>query len=94
MIPRLSVTSYESIKKDKIKLGDNVAVIGGGNTAIDAARTALRLGADVTLFYRRSENEMPAFSGEIKEAKKEGVEFRFLSTPVSILPIKDKSLLK
>ena len=84
------VTSYESIKKDKIKLGDNVAVIGGGNTAIDAARTALRLGADVTLFYRRSENEMPAFSGEIKEAKKEGVEFRFLSTPVSILPIKDK----
>lgn len=84
------VTSDERIKKDKIKLGENVAVIGGGNTAIDAARTAIRLNANVTLFYRRSENEMPAFPGEIEQAKKEGVKFNFLSTPVLIRPLGDK----
>ncbi len=84
------VTSDNNITKDKIKIGQLVAVIGGGNTAIDAARTALRLGARVQLFYRRSEAEMPAFPEEVNEAKKEGVEFRFLSMPVAIQSNKNK----
>ncbi len=79
-----------SIDNDKIKIGKNVAVIGGGNTAIDAARTALRLGSKITLFYRRTEAEMPAYLEEVKEAKKEGIDFQFLTTPVSIRPVKNK----
>jgi NADPH-dependent glutamate synthase beta subunit-like oxidoreductase/ferredoxin len=79
-----NVNPNNEIKIDKIKIGKQVAVIGGGNTAIDAARTALRLGAKVTLFYRRSKKEMPAFIEEFKQAKNEGVVFRFLTTPVSI----------
>jgi NADPH-dependent glutamate synthase beta subunit-like oxidoreductase/ferredoxin len=74
------------INSNDTKLGKQVAVIGGGNTAIDAARTALRLGSKVTIFYRRSENEMPAYQEEIKEAKKDGINFRFLSNPISIHP--------
>lgn len=62
-----------------------VAVVGGGNTAIDAARTAVRLGAkEVSIIYRRTENEMPAEKLEIKEAKEEGVKFRFLESPLSV----------
>lgn len=86
------VTSDSDISKDEVKIGYRVAVVGGGNTAIDAARTALRFGSKVTLFYRRSEAEMPAFPEEIQEAKNEGVEFHFLSTPVKIYP--DKNGLK
>jgi NADPH-dependent glutamate synthase beta subunit-like oxidoreductase/bacterioferritin-associated ferredoxin len=63
-------------------LGRRVAVIGGGNTAIDAARTALRLGAEVTLIYRRSREEMPASPEEVEAAEKEGVRIQFLQTPV------------
>jgi len=76
----------------KIKVGSRVAIIGGGNTAIDTARTAKRFGAQVTLFYRRSEEEMPAYKEEIEAAKKEGVSFKFLSLPIKILP--KKNLLK
>jgi len=86
------VTSDSDILKDEIKIGQRVAVIGGGNTAIDAARTALRIGAKVTLFYRRTTAEMPAFPEEVEEAKEEGIEFRFLSAPVKIYP--DKNGLK
>jgi heterodisulfide reductase subunit A-like polyferredoxin len=69
-----------------IELGDRVAVIGGGNVAVDAARTALRLGAKkVSILYRRSRAEMPAFSSEAKEAEKEGIEFQFLVAPKRIL---------
>ena len=58
-----------------VEMGERVAVIGGGNTAIDAVRTAVRLGAkDVTLVYRRSRKEMPASEWEIEEAEEEGVE--------------------
>lgn len=65
--------------------GRPVAVIGGGNTAIDAARTALRLGGDpVTLFYRRTEEEMPARREEVQHAREEGVEFRFLTSPTRL----------
>jgi len=63
--------------------GKKVMVIGGGNTAIDAARTSLRLGAEkVTVVYRRSRNEMPCFAPEIREAEEEGVHIQTLSNPV------------
>ncbi len=65
--------------------GRNVLVIGGGNTAIDAARSARRDGSSVTLAYRRSEAEMPAAGDEVEDARREGVEFRFLSSPVRIV---------
>ena len=65
--------------------GRHVLVIGGGNTAVDAARSARREGASVTLVYRRTESEMPAAAGEILDAKAEGVEFRFLSAPTRIV---------
>jgi dihydropyrimidine dehydrogenase (NAD+) subunit PreT len=64
-------------------VGERVVVIGGGNTAIDVAREALRLGAEsVTVVYRRGEAEMPAYPHEVEEARAEGVEFRFLTAPV------------
>ena len=63
-----------------------VAVVGGGNVAMDAARTALRLGADkVYIIYRRSEEELPARKEEVEHAKEEGIEFKFLTNPVEIL---------
>lgn len=69
-----------------IKIGDKVAVIGAGNVAMDAARTALRLGAkDVCIVYRRSEKEMPARAEEIEHAIEEGVQMHLLSSPVEIL---------
>ena len=81
--------SIDFLKKarlgDKIKIGNKVAVIGGGNSAIDAARTALRLGAkEVTIFYRRSQKEMPATPEEFEEALAEGVKFHCLAAPVRI----------
>jgi heterodisulfide reductase subunit A len=69
----------------KVELGNSVAVIGGGNAAIDAARTAKRLGADVTIVYRRSRTEMPAIQEEIDEAEKEGVKLNILASPVEVL---------
>lgn len=70
----------------KVSLGDRVAVIGGGNAAIDASRTALRLGAkEVTIVYRRSRAEMPASDEEIEGALTEGVNIQFLSTPTKII---------
>ncbi len=66
--------------------GKKVMVIGGGNTAIDAARTSLRLGAEkVTVVYRRSRNEMPCFEPEIKEAEEEGVEILILRNPIRFI---------
>ncbi len=66
------------------KIGRNVLVIGGGNTAVDAARSALRLGRKATIIYRRTRNEMPAVPEEIEEAEKEGVHFEFLLAPVGV----------
>jgi glutamate synthase (NADPH/NADH) small chain len=67
-------------------VGRHAAVIGGGNTAVDVAREALRLGAtDVTLVYRRTEAEMPAFAHEVEEARDEGVHFEFLTVPLRFL---------
>lgn len=65
--------------------GKKVAVVGGGNVAMDAARTALRLGAEVTIVYRRGEEELPARAEEVKHAKEEGVIFRLLTNPKEIL---------
>ena len=83
-------TCKDSVKNDIIKIGRYVAVIGGGNTAIDAARTAIRLGAEVTMFYRRTEAEMPAYFEEVEQAKKEGINLRFLLSPVEIHTNKNK----
>ncbi len=70
-----------------IVFGKRVAVVGGGNTAMDAVRTALRLGAEsATIIYRRSEEEMPARAEEVKHAKEEGVKFLTLHNPVEYLP--------
>lgn len=68
------------------RIGERVAVVGGGNTAMDAARTAVRLGAgQVMVLYRRTRAEMPAEDIEVQEAMEEGVEFRFLVSPLEVL---------
>lgn len=72
-----------------IKVGDKVAVIGGGNVAMDAARTALRLGAEVHVLYRRTEKELPARLEEVHHAMAEGINFEFLTSPVEILGNED-----
>ena len=68
-----------------VKVGKKVAVVGGGNVAMDAARTALRLGAETHIVYRRSESELPARLEEVHHAKEEGVIFDVLTNPVEIL---------
>lgn len=68
-----------------INLGRHVMVVGGGNTAMDSCRTAKRLGAEVTLVYRRSETEMPARLEEVKHAKEEGIEFLTLHNPIEYI---------
>ena len=85
------VSCIDFLQEDNIGLkvdltGKKVMVIGGGNTAIDAARTSVRLGAEkVTVVYRRSREEMPCFAPEIKEAEEEGVEILILRNPVKFL---------
>ena len=72
--------------RGSVPVGKNVVVIGGGNSAIDAARTALRLGAEkVTVVYRRSREAMPAYEEEIEEAEHEGVGLRLLTAPVEVV---------
>ncbi len=73
---------------ENVQVGGKVIVIGGGDTAIDAARVSKRLGADVTLLYRRTRAEMPAIAPEIEGALEEGVNIEFLAAPVEIL-VKD-----
>ena len=68
-----------------INFGKNVLVVGGGNTAMDSCRTAKRLGANVTLVYRRSEQEMPARLEEVKHAKEEGINFLTLHNPIEYI---------
>ena len=72
--------------RGSVKVGKRVTVIGGGNAAIDAARTALRLGAkEVTILYRRTREEMPAYAEEIEEAQQEGVVLKTLTAPVEVI---------
>ncbi len=76
-----------NVRDETPEIGDRVIVIGGGNSAMDAARVAKRLGAeDVTVFYRRTEGEMPASLHEIQGAMEEGINFDFLSTQMTIMP--------
>jgi NADH-quinone oxidoreductase subunit F len=72
-------------KSEQVPLGKKVVVIGGGNAAIDSARTALRMGADVTVIYRRERKDMPAIPEETEAAEDEGVKYAFLATPHRIV---------
>ena len=78
--------AYRDDPTTPIRKGGNVAVVGGGNVAMDAARTALRLGADnVYIVYRRSMDELPARKEEVEHAQEEGIQFKLLNNPVEII---------
>jgi NADH-quinone oxidoreductase subunit F len=77
-------TNEDAWLKGEKSFGSKVAVIGGGNSAIDAARCALRIGADVTILYRREKKDMPAAEEEIRAAEEEGVKIEFLVAPLNI----------
>jgi len=77
--------AYDAAYDTPIYVGRRVAVVGGGNVAMDAVRTARRLGADATIVYRRSERELPARAEEVCHAREEGIEFRMLTNPVEVL---------
>ena len=77
--------AYRDDYDTPIRTGDKVVVVGGGNVAMDAARTALRLGAETTIVYRRTEKELPARVEEVHHAKEEGIQFAMLTNPVEIL---------
>ena len=76
--------AYRDDSDTPIKVGKKVVVVGGGNVAMDAARTALRLGAEVHIVYRRSEEELPARREEVHHAKEEGIIFDLLENPIQI----------
>ena len=77
--------AYDEQYDTPIYVGKSVVVVGGGNVAMDAVRTAKRLGAEATIVYRRSEAELPARVEEVHHAKEEGIEFRMLTNPTRIL---------
>lgn len=77
--------AYDVEYDTPIYVGKRVVVVGGGNVAMDAVRTAKRLGADATIVYRRSEAELPARREEVHHAKEEGIEFRMLTNPTAVL---------
>lgn len=77
--------AYDKDSETPIYVGHRVCVVGGGNVAMDAARTALRLGAEVTVVYRRTEHELPARVEEVHHAKEEGIDFKFLTNPVEVI---------
>lgn len=77
--------AYDSSYDTPIYVGKRVAVVGGGNVAMDAVRTARRLGAEATIIYRRSEKELPARAEEVHHAREEGIRFRMLTNPVEVL---------
>lgn len=77
--------AYRDDYMTPIHAGKKVVVVGGGNVAMDAARTALRLGAETTIVYRRTENELPARREEVHHANEEGIQFAMLTNPVEIL---------
>lgn len=81
--------AYREDYDTPISRSKRVAVVGGGNVAMDAARTALRLGSEVVVIYRRSEEELPARAEEVEHAKEEGVEFLTLANPVEIVGDKE-----
>ncbi len=77
--------AYRNDYLTPVYAGSKAVVVGGGNVAMDAARTALRLGADTTIVYRRTENELPARREEVHHAKEEGVRFEMLTNPVEVI---------
>ena len=77
--------AYRDDYMTPIHAGKKVVVVGGGNVAMDAARTALRLGAETTIVYRRTETELPARKEEVHHAKEEGIEFAMLTNPIEII---------
>ncbi len=77
--------AYDPEYDTPIHVGKHVVVVGGGNVAMDAVRTAKRLGAEATIVYRRSENELPARKEEVHHAKEEGICFRMLTNPTEVL---------
>ncbi len=77
--------AFDENSNTPIMRGNKVAVVGGGNVAMDAARTALRLGAEVHIVYRRSEEELPARVEEVHHAKEEGIIFDLLTNPVEVI---------
>ena len=79
-------------RKEKVATGSRVAIIGGGNAAIDSARTVLRMGAQATILYRRERKDMPAIDEEIQAAEEEGVRFVFLAAPHRIMGGADGSV--
>ena len=82
-LTRVNLMDAANPKTDTpLNIGKNVLVVGGGNTAMDSCRTAKRLGANVTIVYRRSEAEMPARAEEVKHAKEEGINFLCLHNPI------------
>lgn len=76
--------AYKSDTSTPVQAGKKAVVVGGGNVAMDAARCAKRMGADVYIVYRRTENELPARAEEVEHAKEEGIIFKFLTSPVEI----------
>jgi NADH-quinone oxidoreductase subunit F len=88
VIPALPFLEAVS-REEQVPVGKNVVVIGGGNAAVDSARTARRLGADVTIVYRRERKDMPAIPEEIEAAEHEGVKFAYLLAPHRIVGDKD-----
>ena len=77
--------AYDAAYDTPIYVGQRVVVVGGGNVAMDAVRTARRLGADATIVYRRSEKELPARAEEVHHAREEGIRFRMLTNPTEVL---------
>jgi glutamate synthase (NADPH/NADH) small chain len=77
--------AYKAESSTPIMKPHKTIVVGGGNVAMDAARTALRLGAETTVVYRRTENELPARKEEVHHAKEEGIQFAMLTNPVEII---------
>ena len=84
---KMVIDGLDFLRADKLENkflceNEKVAVIGGGSASIDVARVAKKQGADTTIIYRRTEKEMPIFNHELEEAKKEGVKFSFLKSPI------------
>lgn len=81
--------AYKPDSSTPVKVGSKAVIVGGGNVAMDAARCAKRLGAEVTIVYRRTEKELPARAEEVEHAKEEGIVFRFLTNPTEITSTDD-----
>lgn len=95
VFPVLKFLEAAKIKQKNLSVGKRVVVVGGGNVSLDAAATAKRLGAsEVTLIYRRGEKEMKVWKSELEEARKQGVDIRFLTNPLEIIGSKNAAGIK